>query len=343
VNEIPPVVAGVDFEICELESAVLIGTGGIPGTVYVWDNGVFDGLQFNPDVGTINYTVTATDPNGCTNTDDIMITVHPKPLVTFSADKITGCTPHEVTFTGTSSTVIDHCSWNFGTGAGSKVCGEVEYTYEYEGVYDVTYFVMDVNGCFNEATITDYITVDQTPIASFEWDPTTDLYVWDTFVSFTNTSEYADTYEWQFGGSSVIHTTENTAYTFPPDGGNLVYDVILTVYNSLGCSDMATTTFDIKDPIIFYVPNIFTPDGDEYNETFQPVFNNGVNPYEFRMTIYNRYGEIVFETYNYDKGWDGTYGNQGLVQDGTFVWQIEFQENKTDKRHKHHGHVTILK
>lgn len=343
VNEIPPVVAPDDFELCELESTVLVGAGGIPGTVYTWDNGVTDGLQFNPAVGSLTYTVLATDPNGCVNTDEVMVTVHPKPVVTFYADEISGCTPHEVNFFGTSSTEVDHCSWNFGNSSGSKDCHETSFTYENEGLYDVTYFVMDVNGCFNQATIDEYIFVDQTPVASFNFNPTTDLFVWDTQVCFDNTSTDADTYEWIFGGSSETFTTEDICYSFPDATGNQVYDAILTVSNSLGCTDVATATFDVKDPVIFYVPNIFTPDGDDFNETFQPVFNNGVNPYSFHMTIFNRYGEIVFESYNYDQGWDGTYGSQGLVQDGTYIWQIEFLENESDKKHKHQGHVTILR
>ena len=61
------------------------------------------------------------------------------------------------------------------------------------------------------------------------------------------------------------------------------------------------------------------------------------------MMIFNRWGEVVFETYDASQGWDGTYGNFGYVKDGTYVWTIEFQETMSDKRHYHQGHVNILR
>ena len=91
------------------------------------------------------------------------------------------------------------------------------------------------------------------------------------------------------------------------------------------------------------MPNTFTPDGDDYNDEFKPIMTAGYDIYDYHLTIFNRWGEIVFESYNAAYGWDGTYGGQGIVEDGTYVWQIEFGETMSDKRHKHRGHVTILK
>ena len=86
-----------------------------------------------------------------------------------------------------------------------------------------------------------------------------------------------------------------------------------------------------------------TPDGDLFNETFQPVFTAGYDKYDYHLTIFNRWGEIVFESYDADKGWNGAYGDGGLVQDGVYIWQIEFAETMSDKLHVHRGHVTVLK
>ncbi len=102
-------------------------------------------------------------------------------------------------------------------------------------------------------------------------------------------------------------------------------------------------TFLARVVIIFYVPNVFTPDGDEFNEVFQPVFTAGYDPFDFHLMIFNRWGELIFESYNADIGWDGTYGERGLVQDGVYVWKIDFKETMSDKRHIHTGHVTVLK
>ena len=61
------------------------------------------------------------------------------------------------------------------------------------------------------------------------------------------------------------------------------------------------------------------------------------------MTVFNRWGEIMFESHNALNGWNGTYGDQGLVDEGVFIWQLEFKETMSDKRHTHRGHVTVLK
>ena len=78
-------------------------------------------------------------------------------------------------------------------------------------------------------------------------------------------------------------------------------------------------------------------------KTFQPVFYSGFDKYDFHLMIFNRWGEVVFESYNAEKGWNGHYGDGGLVQDGVYVWQIEFKEAMSDRRHTHRGHVTVLK
>ena len=91
------------------------------------------------------------------------------------------------------------------------------------------------------------------------------------------------------------------------------------------------------------IPNIFTPDGDEYNENWKPVFHSGYDPYDYHLTIFNRWGEIVFESYDTNYGWDGSYSDEGLTRDNVYVWKIEFKETSSDKKHRQAGHVTLLK
>ena len=83
--------------------------------------------------------------------------------------------------------------------------------------------------------------------------------------------------------------------------------------------------------------------GNNINNTFYPVFTAGYDPYDYHLSILNRWGEIIFESYDASVGWDGTYGTRGLVEDGVYIWQIEFGETMSDKRHKQRGHVTVLK
>src|SRR5690606_30836244 len=111
-----------------------------------------------------------------------------------------------------------------------------------------------------------------------------------------------------------------------------------------GCADTAHLIIRVDEELIYYVPNTFTPDNDEFNEVFQPVFTSGFDPYDFSMWIFNRWGEVVFETHDASIGWDGTYGVDGNdCQDGTYTWKIAFKTNRNDERKVIHGHVNLLR
>ena len=116
----------------------------------------------------------------------------------------------------------------------------------------------------------------------------------------------------------------------------------LIAYSPLGCSDTAWYTVSVVEEVIYYVPNTFTPDGDNYNEYFKAVFTSGFDPYDFTLLLFNRWGEIIWESHDASVGWDGTYGGQ-LVQDGTYTWKIEFKTSANDERIMIHGHVNVIK
>ena len=90
-----------------------------------------------------------------------------------------------------------------------------------------------------------------------------------------------------------------------------------------------------------YVPNAFTPDGDAFNQTFKPIIT-GIDIYDYELLIFDRWGELIFESHNKEVGWDGSYqGN--LVQDGVYVWKIKIKIEDVDERRTFYGHVSVLK
>ncbi len=96
--------------------------------------------------------------------------------------------------------------------------------------------------------------------------------------------------------------------------------------------------------MIFYLPNTFTPDGDEFNQTFSPVFTSGFDPFDFNLLIFDRWGEVIWESNDASIGWDGTYRVDGtLVPDGTYVWRVEFKTLKNDERITKTGHVNLIR
>ena len=341
VNPTPTINAGSDQSVCEGTQITLIGNGAGVGGNYVWDNGALNNTPFNPPVGTTIYTVTGTSAAGCFNTDQVSVTINPKPAVAFSADNLIGCAPLLVNFTNLSVPVGNNCQWNFGNGTTAVGCGTVTNTYTNPGVYSVGLTVTTVDGCSASVTYNSYITVSEQPLAAFSYSPTA-ISVDNPSVDFTNHSMYADNYDWDFGAGGTNSQLINPSYNYP-NVGDIYYTVTLIASNLAGCVDSAIATIYVQDEIIFYVPNVFTPDDDDINNTFTPVFTSGFDIYDYHLTVFNRWGEIMFESYNATTGWTGTYGNQGLVEDGIYVWQIEFGETMSDKRHTHRGHVTVLK
>jgi gliding motility-associated-like protein len=80
-----------------------------------------------------------------------------------------------------------------------------------------------------------------------------------------------------------------------------------------------------------------------YNQLFKPVFTSGYDPFDYTMLIYNRWGEVLFESHNAEFGWDGTYGADGLVKEGVYTWKIEFKTKASDERKMIVGHVNVLR
>jgi len=337
VNPLPVIDAGLDQTACDGDQVVLTAINP-SGAMITWDNGVTDGVPFTPSVGVTTYTVTA-NLLGCISTDQLDIRVNPSALVSFVADELVGCIPQEVNFTNTTIGNMDNCVWNI-DGVELVGCGNVNYLFTQPGCYDVTLTTTTVDGCVSSVTYANYICIDGYPTADFIASPFIVTTI-DTEIEFINASTGASTYSWNFGDNSGSSNEENPIYTYSDtEDGN--YEVQLIAYSEFGCSDTATAIVQVREELIFYVPNTFTPDGNKFNETFLPVFTSGFDPYDFNLLIFNRWGEILFESNNHTVGWDGTYGGN-IVQDGTYVWKIEFKTKYTDERQVHHGHVNILR
>lgn len=335
VNSLPIVFAGNDFTICEADPTVLTGSGA---ATYVWDNGAINATTFNP-TSTAIYTVIGTDVNGCISSDSMTLTVEPLPIVSFLADDTDGCSPMIVQFTNTTPGNIANCIWNIEGMEISDGC-IISYTFDSPGLYDVTLTTTSASGCTNSATYADYIYIESDPVADFI-PSTSEISVYNSDVTFINTSYGATSYEWDLGNGLGPVYDEEPSVTYPPEVSTN-YSVTLYALSPLGCLDSLTRAIFYREDVIFYVPNSFTPDGDEYNQVFQPIFTSGYDAYDFNMLIYNRWGEVIFETSDDTVGWDGTF-NGRKVAIGIYTWKIEFKTIYTDERVLVTGHLNLLK
>ena len=334
IDAVPaPIDAGLDQVICQGELVTIVADN--PWNVpIVWSPVVPVG-PFDPVVTTV-YTVTA-DNLGCISTDDVTVTVTPLPVVSFTADNLSGCAPLTVTLTNTTPGITTDCIWEVG---GVPYTGCTITTVLEAGTYDVTLGTTNDLGCSSSVTYTDYIYVEEVPMAQFT-PSQTQLSNLFTEVEFTNNSTNATDYSWTFGDESGQSNETNPTHTYPNEEGGS-YLVELVAMSPLGCSDTAYATIQVIEEVIYYVPNTFTPDGDNYNEYFKPIFTSGYDPYDYDLFIFNRWGEIVWESHDSSVGWDGTYGGK-LVQDGTYTWRIEFKTTETDERRLITGHVNLIR
>ena len=112
-----------------------------------------------------------------------------------------------------------------------------------------------------------------------------------------------------------------------------------TIY---GCTDEICQPIVMIEPYLIYVPNTFTPDGDQYNNTFFPVFPPNYQLSGYSMLVFNRWGELIFESLDPEYGWDGTY-NGILCQDGTYTWKISVTDGQRGEKYNYVGHINMIR
>ena len=335
VNPLPNVDAGNDIYICDGDIVTLSASGA---DSYTWDNGVTNGVPFTP-TQTQTYTVEG-NTLGCLNTDQVDVVVNDNPDVQFEADNLIGCVPQEVNFTNTTGGNVQACEWNIG-GVVYNDC-DVTHVFTQAGCFDVQLTVTSTDGCTSNSVIQDYVCIDGYPDANFSANPSELTSVFDQ-TQFTNGSNGASTYEWDFGDGNGS-TEVNPSHTYPSEEEG-EFEVQLIAISQYGCTDTAYQIINVLEELLYFVPNTFTPDEDDFNETFKPIFTSGFDPQDYTLLIFDRWGEVIFESNNASVGWDGTYGAESsdIVKDGTYVWKIEFKTKYDDERKVEIGHVNLLR
>ncbi|MFH2094586.1 MAG: choice-of-anchor L domain-containing protein, partial [Bacteroidota bacterium] len=267
-------------------------------------------------------TLTVEDQCGSSATDQVLVQMWPLPPVYFAADQYQGCTPFTIHFNENSPENGQSYVWNFGDNDLNNLSFSKNpvHIYDEPGVYDVTLTVTSEEGCVNQMTISQMIHVFTGPIAKFSADPNAATII-KPLIFFENQSINADSYTWVFGDgdTSII---VNPWHTFPtiPTG---TYNVMLIAHTDKGCADTTWKEIEINDVVTFYAPSAFTPDYDGINDFFV-VKGNGINPHNFKLLIYDRWGEMVFESNDLLQGWDGRIKNGGIGKNGCYTWLCIF-------------------
>lgn len=345
VGSNPSIDAGADINECEGNQITLTGSGAGAGGMYQWassvgNTAITNGFPFVPPVGITTYTVTGTTSTGCVGTDIVTVSIDELPEVSFTVTQDQACVPVVAIFQNTSL-YGNNCIWTFDNGQTVSGCGPVTQTFGNPGVFGASLQLSSPNGCISTVYQDSMVIVDATPVASFIPKPAV-FPISNPVVDFENHSTGATSYRWNFGHGNAESTENSPSYTYPEEVAG--YEVTLIAYSEGGCMDTVRYTVNSQEDLIFYIPNTFTPDGDEYNQSFQPVFTSGFDPYDYSLFIFNRWGEMVFESHDTAVGWKGTYGKDGNeCQQGTYTWKIEFKTLVNDERKMYVGNVNILR
>jgi gliding motility-associated-like protein len=268
------------------------------------------------------------------------------PVVDFEISPPSGCRPLKVYFTNLSRYAEpDSYFWTFGQGQGVSTAVNPTYTYYEPGVYTVTLRASNSAGVAIEKRKEFSIEVYDNPTAGFSIRPE-EVYLPQP-IFLANLSRGATTYQWDFGDG-------NTSTEFEPqheyqEAGS--YDVTLIAENDHGCTDTLRqeNAVYVEKGGNINIPNAFTPsldgpgasdivNGNNYNDVFLPVFE-GVT--EFHMLIYNRWGELLFESRDKSRGWDGYFKHKLSAKD-VYVYKLQLKFSD-GRRETIAGDVTLLR
>ncbi len=293
-----------------------------------------------------NASLKVTSSFGCVDSISKLITINPKPVMDFTATDTAGCSPFITTFVNQSTIVsgsINKFSWEFGSVnfksdlkdplpikfINQSNTTPVDYTIKLTGVSD--------SGCVSTISKVNFITVFPKPYAAFNVDPKETLLT-NPIISFTNLSIGGDSCRWAFDSIGGISDLCNPPpYSYKDTG---TYAVTLITSNLYGCADTAYRNVIIEPDYVFYIPSGFTPNADEINDTFGA---KGSFIEDYEMTIYDRWGTVVYVTKDIRLPWTGgVKGTSLLAQEGVYVYVMRVKATNK-KNYYYKGIVSLIR
>ncbi|MDF3027152.1 MAG: hypothetical protein K0S23_1459 [Fluviicola sp.] len=344
-----------DTIICPEASIVLNvqGTGGNGSSYYTFtwrENGTVIGtgtsITVDPAATGTQYCVELTEQCGSPSTDSCMMINFPTAIVpNYVSNLPYSCLPGEFVFINQSnnSAEIDSVVVDFGNGDMGVFYGDsnLTYTYTTAGIYTISVVTTSIQGCVTTNTFPGIANVIANPVADFSMsaNPTT---IFETVVKMQDkSSPNVVNWEWTSIGSNPNSSTYQNPTFHYPEGVVATYTIQLIVETPEGCRDTLERILSVNSDIIFYAPNAFTPDGDEFNQTWK-FYVSGIDEYNFELMIFDRWGEVIWETHDPNTAWDGTY-NGKVVQAGAYSWIASVKDLYTDSRRTFKGAINILK
>ena len=259
--------------------------------------------------------------NGCDSIRTIILNIYPNPSIGISIQPEEGCVPLNVNFI--NQTFYNQqlfYSWDFGDNTQSTLSSP-NHIYTNPGVYSITIRGMSALGCADTIKLDSIIKVFPLPVVNFSLSPEFPE-LGNSNIQFTDLSAGATKWHWNFGENNAFSEIKNPQHIYENAGSFLIE---LSVFDKNNCFDSASKFITIKPLDNIYIPNAFSPNGDGHNDLFR-IFGIGIK--KITLTIYDRWGEIVYSTNNNLPNWNGKKNGVGKNCDGgNYVYVV----NLTDK------------
>ncbi len=302
------------------------------GNNYLWSNGSTSQTVTVTSTGA--YTVTVTNTNGCTATSStVTVTVLETPDATFLLDSTTICGALRIQFAIAKNPLPGaSIKWNFGDGHTSTGPNPVHDFTKLDNVW-VSLTIINQNGCIDIDSVPIEIFFPQNPISNFTNNPEISTFL-DPGIQFYDSCLNTTNWYWNFGDDEA--SFEKNPFHYFKEAGE--FTVTLVATNEIGCQDVHSETILITP---FWIPNTFTPNADGKNDYFI-TSNYFANVNSFHMTIFNRWGGQVFNSFSFDNPWDGIDLSGNAAQEGTYIYVIDIN-TKGGKAHKFTGRIDLLR
>ena len=268
----------------------------------------FNGLSItNPGV----YTVHLTNQNGCDSLVVLTLLEWALPVVSVADTFVCANTCVDLIPTGAL-----FYNWNIPQNINGSitVCPSETTTYSLTGT--------DANGC-ESLPVQTTVQIDPIPVPNFYIDPD-QVEIDNPMITIYNVTPGNLNHQWIINGNSFENSNSSFSAQLPYQEGT--YSIQLVSSTDLGCIDSLLLTATVMNNIAVYIPNTFTPDQNEFNTVFFPVFSTGFTPKGYSFRIYNRWGEEIFFSQDPGAFWDGAMADGTNCPDGVYNYMIEYQE-----------------
>ncbi len=308
-------------------------TGGASPYQYNWSTGnTASAINIIPVTATTPLNVAVTDVNGCSNSASYTITTVPDPLATVTTSG-SGCAPLNVNFSGLAPDASSF-EWDFGDGTTSAL-QDPSHVFSNSGIYSVTLITTNIAGCSDTLVLDSAISSYPGPVANIS--STGNVSTDHPVLTVYNNEQNGDNCTLSFGDGTSFQgcNWSDVSHSYQQDGN---YALTQVVTSANGCTDTAVIYINAEFESTIFVPNAITGNGNGLNDIFY-IYGTGLS--DVHVMIFDRWGELIFESHDQYQGWNGTYKGKP-VEEGVYVWKVDYR-TKRIAANEQIGHVTVIR